>query len=178
MSSTLHTPRLTLRRRVKEDFPAYAAMWADPVTVTHFSTGPFSREDSWQRFARLEGLWQLVGFASWLVEETATGDFVGDVGPFDFKRDLAEPLDGMLEFGWAIAARHYGKGYAREAVRAALAWSDQNCPHPTHCALIAPTNAPSMAVADAVGFAFAREVDFKGQPSRLYLRERGAPIPS
>lgn len=42
----LETPRLILRGPVLEDFPAYAAMWADPE-VTRFIGGvPVTEEDA------------------------------------------------------------------------------------------------------------------------------------
>jgi RimJ/RimL family protein N-acetyltransferase len=170
----LETARLILRRRRIEDFPETLAMWSDPVTTRHFFSGSLSREDAFTAFTRWEGLWDLHGYSMWLVEEKATGDFVGEAGGFDRLRDLTEPLDGVLEFGWAIAQRHYGKGYAREAVAAALAWADAHCPHPLHVAIINPVNAPSLRLAAHLGFRDARPFDFKGRETVLLTRARSA----
>lgn len=172
----LETERLILRRRRLEDFPAVAAMWADPITVQYFASGPIGREDAFTAFARWEGLWDLHGYSMWLVEDKSTGAVVGEVGGFDRLRDLAEPLDGKLEFGWAIAPAFYGRGYAREAVIAALAWADAHCPHPEHVAVINPDNTPSLKLAAHVGFAHPRAFDFKGRETVLLTRARGAPM--
>lgn len=172
----IETERLILRGRTMADFPAFAAMWADPVTTTHFASGPIGREDAWTGFSRSEGLWVLHGFSMWLIEEMSTGAFVGEAGGFERMRDLSESIDGMLEFGWSIGKAFYGRGYAGEAVRAALSWADAHCPQTKHIAIIAPTNLASVRVAEAVGFSFAGEMDFKGRPALKCLRSRGAPI--
>lgn len=169
----LETERLILRARTAADFPAFAAMWADPITTAHFASGPVGREDAWTMFARSEGLWALHGFSMWLLEDKATGAFVGEVGGFDRKRDLSDPIDGMLEFGWAIAPAFHGRGLAREAVVAALRWCDQYCPHAEHIAIIAPTNEASIKVAQAVGFTNGGPMDFKGRETLRFLRARG-----
>jgi RimJ/RimL family protein N-acetyltransferase len=53
---------------------------------------------------------------------------VGDIGFADFKRDFegAEKFDlkGLPEMGWVLSPSVHGKGYATEAVSAALAWAE------------------------------------------------------
>jgi RimJ/RimL family protein N-acetyltransferase len=153
------------------DFPAYAAMWADPKVSEYFRNFVATRESSWLRFGRCEGLWALLGFGPFTVEEKATGDYVGDVGPADYKRDTEPRLDGPIEFGWALASRHFGKGYATEAVRAAMYWTDATQGRKRLIAIIAPSNEPSFAVARKVGFSLAGDILFMGLPTILYTRE-------
>ena len=124
MPPSLETERLTLTAHTLADFEECAAMWAD-AAVTRFIGGrPASREDVWNRILRYRGLWSLLGFGYWAVNERETGRYVGDVGFADFHRDLTPSLNGAPEVGWALATWAHGRGFATEAVRAAIAWGD------------------------------------------------------
>jgi RimJ/RimL family protein N-acetyltransferase len=69
----LETPRLILRGRTMEDFPAYLGLWADPPAWRHLAEKPLTEEEVWQKFARIAGIWALKGYGFWLLEEKATG---------------------------------------------------------------------------------------------------------
>src|SRR5271170_3877330 len=145
MVPVLETDRLTLRGHSMDDFPACAAMWADP-RVTQYFGHSFSEEESWTRFLRYAGHWAVLGFGCWVVEEKSSGDFAGEIGFWDYKRAI-EPKLTLPEIGWALASRFHGKGYASEAVRAALAWGAGHFgASPTTC-IIHPDNLPSIRVA-------------------------------
>ncbi|HEY0776819.1 MAG TPA: GNAT family N-acetyltransferase, partial [Gemmatirosa sp.] len=120
----LDTARLTLRGHVPADVAECAAMWADPLVTRHIGGRPSSEEEVWARVLRYAGLWALLGFGYWVVRERASGRFVGEVGLADFRRDVTPPLGGAPEVGWVLAPWAHGRGFATEAVRAALAWAD------------------------------------------------------
>src|SRR4029078_1365630 len=65
----LETERLVLRGHVLEDFPAYAAMWADPHVTKFIGGKPLSEEEAWGKFLRNFGQWMVVGFGFWCVVE-------------------------------------------------------------------------------------------------------------
>jgi RimJ/RimL family protein N-acetyltransferase len=167
----LETPRLILRRRTLADFPPYHAMWAEPAVTEHFVNFAATREANWQRFGRCEGLWALMGYGPFTVIEKSSGDFVGDIGPADYTRDIDPPLEGAIEFGWALASRHFGKGYATEALRAAMKRTDETLGRRRFVAIIAPRNTPSFAVAERCGFGHAGQVALGGRMTELYSRE-------
>ena len=48
---------------------------------------------------------------------------LGEAGYLEAKRDIAPSLKGTPEVGWAFVKAAQGKGYATEAVRAALTWA-------------------------------------------------------
>src|SRR5271166_6376740 len=100
----LETERLTLRGHRLDDFPASAAMWADPVVTRHFGRKPFSEEESWTRLLRYAGHWDFLGFGYWVVQDKAAGTFVGEVGFADYKREIEPPLTGIPEIGWVLTA--------------------------------------------------------------------------
>src|SRR5208283_1980203 len=96
MVPVVETERLRLRGHRLEDFVASSAMWADPIVTRHFGHC-FTEEESWTRFLRYVGHWALLGFGYWVVEEKATGNFVGEIGFADYKRDLKQSLKGVPE---------------------------------------------------------------------------------
>jgi len=168
----LETPRLRLRRHRPEDFPAFCAMVGD-LNVTRFLGGrPFSQEDAWNRFVRNAGYWPLLGFGFWVVEEKSTGAFVGEVGFAYFFRELNPPSENLREAGWVLASSMHGKGYATEAVSAALAWGDPRFSDPRTICLIHPENLPSLRVAEKCGFREFQRSTYKGEPAVLLQRTR------
>jgi len=118
----------------------------------------------------MEGLWALTGYGFWLVEEKSTGAVIGEIGLADFKRDISPALDGMPEFGWMLAPSAHGKGYAKEAVAAALAWAEKKFPHTTFCCIIDPANVASVSVAEAYGFKRVALSPYKGVEIAIFHR--------
>ncbi|MGD9510355.1 MAG: GNAT family N-acetyltransferase [Geminicoccaceae bacterium] len=169
----LLTPRLRLRGHVAADLDATAAMWADERVVRSITGRPSSREEAWARLLRYAGLWAVLEFGYWLVEERASGSFVGEVGVADFKRDLEPPLGEVLEAGWIIRPDAQGRGYATEATLAALAWAERQLAGRPIVCMIAPANAASFRVAEKCGFVELLRTDYHGDPTVILARERG-----
>src|SRR5262249_42795942 len=165
----IETARLRLRPHRADDLADCAAMWGDAGVTRYISGQPFAPTEVWARLLRYAGLWSLLGLGYWAVEEGGTGRFVGEVGFADFKREIEPSLDGQPEIGWVLAPWAQGRGFATEAVGAALAWGDRRwAGRPTVC-MIAPGNAASLRVAAKAGYReFARTM-YKGAP-RILLR--------
>ncbi|TAL74763.1 MAG: N-acetyltransferase [Rhodanobacter sp.] len=169
----LETARLRLRAHIPEDLPAADAMWSAPDTVRHIGGRVFSREENWRRLLQYRGLWALLGYGYWAVEERAGGCYVGDVGFGDFARAIEPSLSGMLEAGWVLAPAMRGKGYATEAVNAALAWAGGNQPGRRIVAVISPANQASIHVAEKTGFRRWRSTTYLDAPALVYARGEG-----
>jgi RimJ/RimL family protein N-acetyltransferase len=167
----LHTERLTLRGHTLADLDAVAATWADPV-VTRLLGGPLTREDAWARLLRYSGHWTLLGHGFWLLEETATGRYVGDAGFGSLKREL-HPRFEYPEQGWVLAQWAHGRGFATEAGHAMIAWARSHFGAiPLEC-LISPENTASLRVAEKLGYREYARATYKGHLSVL-LRRSGA----
>jgi RimJ/RimL family protein N-acetyltransferase len=165
----LETERLLLRAHRAEDFPACAAMWADPV-VTRFIGGvPSTGQQAWGRMLNYAGLWALLGFGYWAVEEKKTGGFVGELGFADFKRDISPPIEGP-ELGWALVPAVHGRGIATEALRAVVAWGDVRFQGGRTSCIIGPGNLASIRVAEKLGYREARRTAYKGEPTIVFER--------
>lgn len=150
----LTTQRLILRAHTLADFPAYAAQRADPVVMRYLGKGDLlSEEEAWTRFVGIPGHWDLLGYGNWAVEEKASGAHVGIFGFADKKRPAQHPASGAPEMGWTLAAPAHGKGYATEAVQAALGWGrDFFGPGARTVCVISDDNAASIRVAQKCGF--------------------------
>ncbi len=151
VAPTLTTPRLILRPIGPEDWEPYAAAWSDPV-MTQYAGGPRDRNTNWNRLSAAAGLWSLCGCGYWSFVERATGRWIGLGGLGRFERGVEE-LEGQIEAGWAIIPDAWRKGYATEAMAAALDWADTVLGIPEVRCIIDPDNVASVVVAEKLGFA-------------------------
>jgi RimJ/RimL family protein N-acetyltransferase len=143
-------------------------MWADPI-VTEYLGGPITREEAWARMLRYAGQWTLSGHGFWLVAERSTGRYVGDAGFGTLKREIVPSFEHP-EQGWVLARWAQGRGYATEACRAMLPWArEQFGAVPLEC-LIAPENAPSLRLAEKLGYREYARANYKGHVSVLLRR--------
>lgn len=141
----LETPRLLLRQWSGADINEYAAICSNPE-VMHYLTGKvFTRMEAWRHLAYLIGHWQLRGFGHWAVEEKSTGKLIGRLGFFE-----PEDYPGF-EIGWTFARSAWGRGYAIEGARCALAHAFMDMDREHVISLIVPDNQPSIRVAERLG---------------------------
>jgi RimJ/RimL family protein N-acetyltransferase len=165
----IETARLVLRPHRLEDFDAVMAMWREPEIVRYISGKPSTREQSFTRLLRYAGHWALLGFGYWALEDGQSGEFAGEVGFADYRREIEPPLDGMPELGWIVAPRFQGSGYATEAVRACLKWGGQHfSAGTTFSCIITLDNAASIRVAEKCGFVLHEQTTYQGDPVGLY----------
>ena len=147
-------------------------MWGDPE-VTHYLGGrPFTGEEVWTRLLRYVGHWAWMGFGYWAVEEKVSGEFIGEIGYADFKRELDPSLEGIPDLGWILAARAHGKGYATEAVKPIIEWGDRNLSFAHTVCLVHPENQRSIRVAEKCGYEQPAKINYKGGPILLFTRAR------
>ena len=167
----LETDRLLLRGLQLEDFDDHAALWADPDVVRYISGKPSSREEAWSRFLRSCGHWTCMGYGYWALTEKESGRFAGEVGLGDFKRDIHPSIEGTPEMGWVLAPWCHGRGYATEAVMAALEWVETRFgPDCRTVCLIAPENLASRRVAEKCGYREYARTAYHEEPTILLER--------
>ena len=166
----LETARLVLDAHTAEDFGPLTAMWADPEVARYIGGRPSTPQESWMRLLRYGGLWPLLGYGYWAVREKLSGRYLGDLGFADFHRECEPSIIGVPEAGWAIASWAQGRGFAREALSAALRWLDGERRFERSCCLIAPENAVSLHLAERHGFVGGTTIQFKGEDTLLFYR--------
>lgn len=165
----IETERLVLREWRKADFRPYHAILSHPDVHRHFGPNPMTAEEAWRRLTSFAGGWQFLGFGMWAVEEKSSGKLAGIVGLFNAWRGLEPEFGEEPEMGWIFAAETHGQGYATEACRATLDWAEANLDPTSIWAIIAPANAPSIRLAEKLGFELVDETSYHGD-STLVLR--------
>ncbi len=173
----LTTQRLELWRPQASDEPELFALMQAPAVWRHFGA-PVTRPDHVTRFLRNAGSWPLHGYGSFMVRERGQREIVGNCGVFYSWRGLGADFDDKPEAGWILGENHFGRGLAHEAMTAALAWFDAtHGPREVVC-MIAPENAPSLRLADKLGFATTRVAALPGTEEPVQLFSSAAPAAS
>jgi RimJ/RimL family protein N-acetyltransferase len=173
----LETPRLRLRPHRADDLDALHAIWSEPDVYRYIGGEPATRQDVWMRLLRYGGMWPMLGYGFWAVEDKASGALVGDLGYADFQREITPSLDGMLELGWVLAPSVHGRGYASEALAAVLGWGDRYLGAHRAACIISPENAASIRVAEKAGFLPWCDTTFHDAPIRMFTRDVPATAP-
>ena len=169
MPIELESKRLRLVRFREDHWEPYAVMCADPEIMRYLGTGAtLSRDDTWRAIASMLGHWQLRGYGMWALESKETGELVGRAG---FLNPAGWP---GFELGWVLGREHWGKGYASEAARTALAYAFDVLKEDRVISLIREANAPSIRVATAIGEKLAGEVELLGAKALIYEIRRPA----
>lgn len=166
----LETERLILREFDTHDLDHHAATLGDAEVMRHIGGKALTREDSWRRLLSGVGSWQLIGIGAWAVELKADGRMVGHCGFFDFQRDMQPPISGEPEMGWIFDRSVHGQGIAYEACARALLWADEMLGAQSYPAIIDLENAPSMKLAEKLGFARQADATYRDHPIALFRR--------
>ena len=171
----LVTDRLELWRPQASDREGLRAL-IEPDDVRRFLGGMDADDhDVFMRLLRNAGSWALYGYGTFIVRERGKPDIVGNCGVFHSWRGFGHGLDDVAESGWIVAQSTWGKGYAQEAMEAALAWFErEHGGKPTLC-MIEQGHRASEAVAAKLGYVACDRYEEEGeQPLIIYRREAGA----
>jgi RimJ/RimL family protein N-acetyltransferase len=174
---TLETERLWLRPLCPSDLAAHTEMCADPEVMRGLGRPAWTDPEAvWMSLAALMGQWELGGWGVWAVEDKATGAFLGRIG------HAHPPGWPGFELCWALLRRHWGRGYATEGARAALAYAFDTLQRDHVISLILPENQASLRVADRLGMRREGLTTMRGHDLLVYgigpADRRGeAPVP-
>ncbi len=166
----IETDRLRLRGHSYDDLAHCVAMWSDPIVSRFIGGEPSTEQQTWSRLLSYVGQWFIMGFGYWVIEEKATGHFVGEVGFADFKRDIDVSMKDSPELGFALASNYHGKGYATESVQAVLSWGDAHLRCRKTVCMINPQNLVSLHVTEKCGFEMFQQSTFNGAPVLFLAR--------
>jgi RimJ/RimL family protein N-acetyltransferase len=166
------TERLVLRKHTIQDTDLVFELATDPAVLQFIRGVPASREEAWHRLLRYAGHWSLLGFGMFAVFERATNQFIGEVGLADFQRGLGDNFDGTPEAAWLLKGNSHGKGFALEAMTAALNWFDEQAISSRSVCIIDPRNTASIRLAGKLGFHHYDQGFYKGNEVNKYERMR------
>jgi RimJ/RimL family protein N-acetyltransferase len=157
VSHELRTDRLLLRRWREADREPFAVMNADPRVMEHFPK-LLNREESDAVVARTEAHFTEHGFGLWAVEIPGVTPFAGFIGlaiP-----QFAAAFTPCVEIGWRLAAEFWGRGYATEGARAALAFGFEELNRSEILSFTVPENVRSRRVMEKLGLTHDPADDF------------------
>jgi RimJ/RimL family protein N-acetyltransferase len=164
---TLRGPRVILRRWRQSDRDAFAAMNADP-SVMEFMLKRLSREESDAYADRIEAHLAERGFGLWAVEIPGLAEFAGFIGLWPAKPEI--PCAPAVEIGYRLAEVAWGKGYATEGARLALAYAFEVAGLKEVVSFTAVLNTRSQRVMQRLGLVFSGTFDHPSVPEGNPLR--------
>ena len=171
----LRTDRLVLRAWDDGDLAPFADMNADPEVMRHFPA-PLTREQSDEMVGRLWARAAQGRPSLWAVEVPGVDRFIGFVGLLEPSFEAS--FTPCVEVGWRLARAHWGKGYATEGARAALAWGFGEAGLDEIVSFTVPANTASRRVMEKLGMHRDPDEDFDhpnlpvGHPLRRHVLYR------
>ena len=154
----IETPRLILRNWEDRDRDLFYEINFDDRVMEFF---PFrrTRQETDERLNLARASIEDIGFGFYAIELKSTGECLGMCGIGQLEMEPQFP-QGTFETGWRFAARHWGKGYATEAAKAAIADGFLNHGLSEFVAIAVTANRRSLAVMERIGMARDPDGDF------------------
>jgi len=165
----LRTDRLVLRRWRPADKEPFARMNANPIVMEHFPSA-LDRAQSDAFADRIEAGFDERGYGLWAVEIPGEAEFIGFVGLA--LHDFPAHFTPAVEIGWRLARDHWGKGFATEAARTAIADGFERVGLSEIVSFTAVVNIRSVAVMQRLGMSHdpADDFDHPRLPAGHHLR--------
>ncbi len=165
----LRTGRLMLLPPGAENLPDLTRLKADERVFGFMLHGTRSPQRTREELEDDIDFWQVRGYGTWCVFETATGAFLGICG-------LMERPDGRgVALRYALWPESRGKGFAREAARAALAFGHGAAGLVRIIAVARETNHASRAVLADIGMRECAEFMNHGHRMLVFESIAGPP---
>ena len=120
----------------------------------------------------MAGALERLGIGMFVIEREEDGRVLGRAGFLRWDPETWEIGGSETELGWGLAREHWGHGYATEAALALRDWAFGAHGLTRLVSLIHPDNLPSIRVAEKVGERHERDVEVRGNPTRLYSLAR------
>lgn len=174
----LKTQRLILRPWSEKDLEPFAKMNADPRVMEYFPA-TLSKTESDQLAQRLQAKINEKDWGFWAVSIPGIAEFIGFIGLNHVDREsFSAPFTPAVEIGWRIAFEHWGKGYATEGAKAALAYGFETLNLNEIVSFTAVQNMRSRRVMERIGMHHNLSDDFdhpklaEGHPLKKHVLYR------
>jgi RimJ/RimL family protein N-acetyltransferase len=159
----IETDRLILRDWREEDIEPFIRHLNTPA-VMRWLGGMRTRQQQEATVRERFIAWQEArGFTFWAAERKADGAFLGLCG-LKIADDVQSPVQGELEIGWRFREDCWGRGFAREAAEASLAFAFERLRAPRVVALTVEGNRASWGLMERLGMERRADLDYVGAP--------------
>jgi ribosomal-protein-alanine N-acetyltransferase len=154
----LETPRLRMRPYRPDDFENFYLLGSDPDVMRYISNGvPRTREEAAGVFPKLVDHWNEHGFGVWVLEDRATGQYLGRCG----LRFLPEGT-GEIELLYTLMRHAWGRGIGTEAARESLRFAFDVLKLRRVIAIAEPANRASWRIMEKLGMKREKQAPYKG----------------
>jgi RimJ/RimL family protein N-acetyltransferase len=166
------TERLILREFALADAEDFYRIYTDAETMRFQGNLPENYSVEVERYyigKHIENYYEILGFGLWAVVLKENNRLIGRCGL------VRQPVEGgeEIECSYLIEREFWNQGFASEAASAALNLGFEKYDLPRIVAFIDPCNTASARVAEKIGMAFARKVEFKAFGEvNLYMAEK------
>ena len=166
----IETPRLVLRRQRVEDAPFILRLVNDSDWLRHIGDRGIRTIEQARTYITdgAVAMYDRCGFGLYLVEAQQDRTPVGICGLV--QRDFLDDVD----LGFALVPEFRGRGYAREAAAATVAYAATDVGLERVAAIVSPENAASIRLLEDLGFTFDRTFEYP-DADVVYLYARSLP---
>lgn len=155
----LETERLSLRTWEAAHAEPFLKINQDPQVLEYLDLFiPKNLEETHAVIDRQNRQQARKGYAFWATQLKKTGELIGFVG-LDAARERL-PCAPAVKIGWRLGSAYWGKGYATEAARAALAYGLKELKLEEIVAIVVPDNKRSIRVIERLGMQRDASRDF------------------
>lgn len=153
MDIVLTTERLNLRKMTTDDVDRLMKIFSDPEAMTYYPS-TLDEAGTLEWIHRVLGNYQKFGVGLWIVEDKATGRFLGQCGI------IPQELDGIIEMeiGYLLVRQEWGQGYASESARACKEYGFETMGYRKMISLIDINNIRSAKVAERIGMRVEQQI--------------------
>jgi RimJ/RimL family protein N-acetyltransferase len=156
----IETARLILRPWREADRAGFVAINNTPQMMEHLG-GVQSIDRINAKFDRRVADQARHGHCFWAVLLREDEKIVGSCGVRVADDYDGTPVAGVRELGWRVAETHWGKGLAREAAEASIAWAWKNTDAPMLAAWTVEPNIRSWGLMERLGMTRRPDLAFR-----------------
>ncbi len=167
MKIFVETERLILRAVEDTDVQGFFELDSDPEVHKYLGNQPIkTMEEAKATIDYVRNQYVKFGIGRWVVEEKASGEFVGWSG-LKYEQTVRTDYD-YYDIGYRLKRKFWGKGYATESATAALKYGFQvlNLEEIAGAAHI--ENIASNRVLRKIGLEWLEPFEFEGDPHHWY----------
>ena len=139
--------RVRLRAYRDDDIGAIYAAYSDPKVMRYWSYPPWTERSQAEAYLKRDRDYTGDDMLAWAIASHEDDTLIGTVTLLGIDR-----AQGRADVGYALAAAHWGHGYAQEAVRLALAHAFDALQLRRIEADVDPRNAGSCKLLERLGF--------------------------
>ena len=139
--------RVRLRAYRDDDIDALYAAYSDPTVMRYWSYPPWTERSQAEAYLARDRDYAGDGMIAWVIAKRDNEAFMGTMTLLGIDR-----AQGRADIGYALAAVHWGHGYAQEALHLALAHAFHALQLRRIEADVDPRNAGSCRLLERLGF--------------------------